>query len=114
MEGGVHSGGYEVGETLFEEFHDAVEEDGQQLVLLPPVVEVIDSHFGGEFLGFDQSDGRLYFAILFLHWIISNQLNYGQLPTHPPPLLPRVLLPLRIRQEEGLGTASLQKDPPLW
>ena len=113
MEGGVHGSGHEVGETFFEEFHDAVEEDGQQVVLLPPVVEVVDGHLGREFLGLDQSDCRFYFAILFLHWIINNQLNYGQLPTHSPPLLPLVLLPLRTRQEEGLGNSSLQKDPPL-
>ena len=55
-EGEVHGSGDEVGVSLFEELLDALEEDGEVVVIVAPLVEVVNSHFGGELLGSDQTD----------------------------------------------------------
>lgn len=71
----IHSSRYQVVVACFEKLVNPDQQDLQQSFFLPPVIEVVYSHFRSKLLGTDQPKSRLYFAIFFLH-IIHLYDNY--------------------------------------
>ena len=59
-----------MGVALPEKVVDALEEDGEQLLVLAPEVEVVDGHLGGELPGAHQPQRGVDLAVLALHLLL--------------------------------------------